>query len=220
MPNVNSESPFADDFQPEVSPNTNSNVTDNPQDDPFAAENFAVDGEQVPTPIDDLAIDVGVPSDEDFVFVSSDPRHHTKCTLLVCKREGDGFGKSYFLLSPSVTAWAKSQPSLKKFVKCVRLFLYKVADGGYGIWLVRDSLDNWSVSEMQVVGQAKKMFTRRYADGKTRKGHSSDAIPIADVVFPDKPLVGSDGLLKQAFGEAFSITSTDHAVLNRLLGKL
>jgi hypothetical protein len=174
-----------------------------PADDPFAASNFAAAGEEVPTSIDDLAIELGVPSDEDFVLVSSDPRHSLKANLLIVKRE-DGYGKSYFLL---------------KFVKTMHIFLYKVNDGGYGLWLIRDSLDNWSVSELQVVNQAKKVFTRRYNDGKVRKGHESDAISTSDVVFPDKPLAGPDGLLKQAFGDAFVITSTDHPVLNKLLGR-
>ena len=186
-------------------------------DDPFAASNFAAEGEEVPTSIDDMAIELGAPSDEEFVFVSSDPSHHIKASLLVVSRE-DGYGKSYFLLTPSVMLWAKQQPSLKKFVKVMHIFLYKVNEGGYGLWLVRDSLDNWSVSDLQVVNQAKKVFTRRFTDGKVRKGHSSDAIDTSDVVFPDKPLVG-DGLLKQAFGEAFVITATDHPVINRLLGR-
>jgi hypothetical protein len=187
-------------------------------DDPFAASNFAAAGEEVPTSIDDMAIELGVPSDEEFVYVSSDSRHYVKANLLVVNRE-DGYGKSYFLLTPSVMLWAKQQTSLKKFVKVMHIFLYKVNEGNYGLWLVRDSLDNWSVSELQVVGQAKKIFTRRYNDGKVRKGHSSDAIDTTEVVFPDKPLVGADGLLKQAFGEAFVITTIDHPVINRLLGR-
>jgi hypothetical protein len=187
-------------------------------DDPFAASNFAAAGEEVPTSIDDMAIELGVPSDEEFIFVSSDPRHYIKANLLVVSRE-DGYGKSYFLLTPSVMLWAKQQTSLKKFVKVMHVYLYKVHEGNYGLWLIRDSLDNWSVSELQVVNQAKKVFTRRYNDGKVRKGHSSDAIDTREVVFPDKPLVGADGLLKQAFGEAFVITTKDHPVINRLLGK-
>ena len=49
-------------------------------------------------------------------YVSSDPRHSLKANLLVVNRE-DGYGKSYFLLTPQVAAYCKSQPSLKKFVK-------------------------------------------------------------------------------------------------------
>jgi len=45
----------------------------------------------------------------------------------------------------------KSQPSLKKFLKAMRIFLYVSSEGQYGLWLVRDSLDNWSVSDLQVV---------------------------------------------------------------------
>jgi hypothetical protein len=187
-------------------------------DDPFAASNFAAAGEEVPTSIDDLAIEVGAPTDEEFIFVSSEPRHYLKANLLVVKRE-DGYGKSYFLLTPFVMLWAKQQASLKKFVKVMHVFLYHINEGGYGLWLVRDSLDNWAVSELQVVNQAKRIYTRRFTDGRVRKGHSSNAINTAEVIFPDKALTGSDGLLKQAFGEAFVITSIDHPVLNRLLGK-
>jgi hypothetical protein len=187
-------------------------------DDPFAASNFAVDGDQVPTGIDDLNIEVGAPSDEEFVFVSSDPRHYLKANLLVVKRE-DGYGKSYFLLTPSVMLSAQAQPSLKKFVKKYHVYLYATNEGGYGLWLIRDSLDNWSVSDLQVAHMAKKIFTRRYTDGKVRKGHASTAIATEGVAFPDKALTGQDGILKQAFGEAFVITTTDHPVLNRLLGK-
>jgi hypothetical protein len=39
------------------------------------------------------------------------------------------------------------------------------------------------------------------------------------VQFPDKPFIGADGILAQAFREAFVITTTDHSVLNKLLGK-
>jgi hypothetical protein len=190
-----------------------------PTDDPFAASNFAAAGEEVPTSIDDLTIELGAPNNEDFVYVSSDPRHYAKAYLLVVQREGDGFGKSYFLLSPSVTAWVKGQPSLKKFLKVMHIYLYKANDGGYGLWPIRDSLDNWSVSELQVVNQAKKLFTRRFTEGKVRKGHASDALDTATVVFPDKSFTGSEGIFAQTFGEAFTITSTDHPVLNRLLGK-
>jgi hypothetical protein len=187
-------------------------------DDPFAASNFSADGESVPTGIDDLQFEIGAPSDEEFVLVSSDSRHMLKANMLVVKRE-DGYGKSYFLLTPAVAAFVKSQPSLKKFWKAMRIFLYVSNEGQYGLWLVRDSLDTWSVSDLQVVNQAKKIFTRRYTDGKVRKGHSSTAIPTEGVQFPDKDFTGTDGILAQAFGEAFAITSTDHPVLNRLLGK-
>jgi hypothetical protein len=187
-------------------------------DDPFAASNFAVEGDQVPTGIDDLNIEVGAPSDEEFVFVSSDPRHYLKANLLVVQRE-DGYGKSYFLLTPSVMAFAKAQPSLKKFVKTYHVYLYATNEGGFGLWLIRDSLDNWSVSDLQVANMAKKVFTRRYTDGKVRKGHTSTAIATEGASFPDKALTGQDGILKQAFGEAFVITTNDHPVLNRLLGK-
>ena len=187
-------------------------------DDPFAASNFAVEGDQVPTGIDDLNIEVGAPSDEEFVLVSSDPRHMLKANLLVVDREG-GYGKSYFILTPAVAAFVKAQASLKKFLKPMRIFLYATSEGQYGLWLVRDSFDNWSVSDLQVVNQAKKAFTRRYTDGKVRKGHSSTAIPTEGVSFPDKPLTGQGGILQQAFGEAFAITTTDHPVLNKLLGK-
>lgn len=187
-------------------------------DDPFAASNFVADGEVSTPDTDDLTLELGAPSDEEFVYVSSDPRHHVKATVLVVKRD-DGFGKSYFLPTPAVAAWAKSQPSLKKFVKTMHIFVYRIADGGHGLWLVRDSLDNWSVTDLQVVNQAKVAFTRRFTDGNIRKGHSSDAIDTSDVVFPDKPLVGKDGLLAAAFGEAFVIISNDHPVLNKLLGK-
>jgi hypothetical protein len=85
----------------------------------------------------------------------------------------------------------------------MHIFVYKVADGGYGLWLIRDSLDNWSVSELQEVNQAKQAFTRRFNEGKFPKGHSSDAIDTTEVAFPDKPLIGKDGLLAAAFGEAF-----------------
>jgi hypothetical protein len=204
---------------PFAAPEYSSAVQPIAADDPFAASNFIADGDLSVPDTDDLTLELGVPSDEEFVFVSSDPQHHVKATVLVVKRDGDGFGKSYFLTTPAVAAWAKGQPSLKKFVKTMHIFVYKVADGGYGLWLIRDSLDNWSVSELQVVNQAKQAFTRRFNDGKVRKGHSSDAIDTTEVAFPDKPLIGKDGLLAAAFGEAFVIVSNDHPVLNRLLGK-
>ena len=187
--------------------------------DPFAASNFVADGEVSTPDADDFTLELGVPSNEEFCLVSSDPRHHVKATVLVVKSDGDGFGKSYFLLTPAVATWAKQQVSLKKFIKTMHIFVYKVADGGYGLWLVRDSLDNWSVSELQVVNQAKRIFTRRFTDGAIRKGHPGEAYDTSNVVFPDKPLVGKDGLLAAAFGEAFVIVSNDHPVLNRLLGK-
>lgn len=210
-----------DETAPEVSLPSNNVVTLSlPDEDAFAASNFPDDGEATVPDSDDLELEPGVPGDEEFVYVSSEPRHHVRTHILCVKRDGDGgFGKMYFLLTPAIAAWAKNQPSLKKFVKAMHIYLYKVAEGGYGLWLVRDSLDNWSVSELQVVNTAKKIFTRRYAAGKSRKAHTSDAIDVADVVFPDKSLTGSDGLLAAAFGE-FVIANTDHPVLARLLGKV
>jgi hypothetical protein len=188
-------------------------------DDPFDASNFLADGEESVPDVDDWTLEIGAPSDEEFCFVSSEPRHHVKATFLVVKPDGEEFGKCYFFFTPVVAAWAKQQKSLKKFVKTMHVFVAKVADGGYRLWLVRDALDSWSVSELQVVNQAKKTFTRRFNDGKARKGQLSDAFETSDVVFPDKPLVGKDGLLAAAFGKEFAISSTDHPVLNRLLGK-
>jgi hypothetical protein len=192
-------------------------LTTLPDEDPFAASNFAAEGEDVPTGVDDLSFSVGAPDAEEFVYVSSDPRHYLKANLLVVKSE-EGFGKSYFLLTPSVFAYCKSQASLKKFVKTFHIFLYVVHEGGYGLWLVPDSLNSWATSDLNVVQTAKRMFVRRFNDNKVRKAHSTDAITTDGVRFPDNPLAGSDGLLKLAFGEAFAITSTDHPVLKRLLG--
>jgi hypothetical protein len=191
-------------------------VTVLPTDDPFAAGNFTSDGDETPAETDDLEISVGVPDDEVFVLVSDDPRHHVQATLLVVKRE-DTFGKNYFLLMPLVATWARSQPSLKKFVKKMHIYLYKEDEGGFGLWLVRDSLDSWSVSERAVVNTAKTTFTRRYSAGKVRKAHTSDAIDVTAVEWPDKSLTGAGGLLSQAFGEAFVITSIDHPVLVQLM---
>jgi hypothetical protein len=208
--------PFDDPFGEPIDENeSKSPMQPLADDDPFAASNFVADGEEVPAGIDDVNIEVGAPSEEEFVFVSSDPRHTLKANLLVVKRE-DGYGRSYFLLSPSVAAFCKNG-SLKKFVKHMRIFLYITNEGGYGLWLIRDSLDNWSVSDLAVAQTAKKVFTRRYTDGKVRKGHSSSALPTDTVLFPDKALTGPDGILGQAFGEAFVIKSIDHPVINRLL---
>jgi hypothetical protein len=187
-----------------------------PVDDPFAASNYTSDDDETSPETDDLEISVGVPDDEILVLVSDDPRHHIQATLLVVKRE-DTFGKNYFLLMPLVATWARSQPSLKKFVKKMHIYLYKEDEGGFGLWLVRDSLDSWSVSERAVVNTAKTIFTRRYSAGKVRKAHTSDSIDVTAVEWPDKSLTGSDGLLKQAFGEAFVITSIDHPVLQKLM---
>jgi hypothetical protein len=202
-----------------IDPVTHTMVSPLPDDDPFSATNTVAAGQEVPTDSSDFEIDIsGAPSDEDFVYVSSDPRHHVLAHLLTVTRE-EGFGKSHFFLTTPVATWAKQQPSLKKFVKLVNIYLFKVNEGGYGLWFIRESLDNWSVSDKQVLGQAKKIFTRRYTDKKVRKGHSSDAIPVADVQFPDLPMTGRDGLLSMAFGEAFVIADTDHNVIKRLLGK-
>ena len=187
-----------------------------PNDDPFAAANFAADGEAVPTGIDDVSIEVGAPSDEEFVLrqFRSAAQPEGEPSRRQARRRLRQEPTS--LLTPAVAAFCKSQSSLKKFFKAMRIFLYVTSEGGYGLWLIRDSLDNWSVSDLGVVQQAKKIFTRRYTDGKVRKGHTSNAIPIDRVQFPDKALTGSDGILKQAFGEAFAINSTDHPVINRL----
>jgi hypothetical protein len=203
---------------PVAAPNNQPAIEPLASDDPFAASNFSADGESVPIGIDDLQFEIGAPSAEEFVLVSSNSRHMLKANMLIVNSE-DSYGKSYFLLTPAVTAFVKSQPSLKKFLKAMHIFLYVSNEGQYGLWLVRDSLDNWSVSDLQVVNQAKKTFTRRFTDGKVRKGHSSTAIPTEGVQFPDKLFTGADGILAQAFGEAFTITNTDHPVLNRLLGK-
>lgn len=214
-------------FNPEVSQDSNfdaqvshgvvnAEIVSLPVDDPFAAANYTSDGDEASPETDDLEISYGVPDDEVFVLVSDQPRHHILATLLVVKRE-DTFGKNYFLLSPLVATWAKAQPSLKKFVKKMHIFLYKEDEGNYGLWLVQDSLNSWSVSELAVVNTAKKVFTRRYTAGKVRKPHTSDSIDMTVVEWPDKDLTGSDGLLKQAFGETFAIGTINHPVLVKLM---
>jgi hypothetical protein len=184
--------------------------------DPFAAENFATESQAI-ADVSDLTIELGAPSDESFVRVSPDPRHSVLCTLLVVSRE-DGYGKSYFLLTPTMRGWALKQPSLKKFVKTMHLFLFVTQDGDYGLWPVRDSLDNWSVSDRQVVEIAKKTWARRYNQGKVRKAHTTTAID-AEPIFPNKDMFGQDGILAQVFGEAFVITSPDAPVIRKLLGQ-
>src|SRR5260370_32734236 len=100
----------------------------------------------------------------------------------------------------------------------MRIFLYVTNENGFGLWLLRDSLDNRSVSDLAVVQQAKKVFTRRYTDGKVRKGHSSTAISTEGVQFPDKALTGSGVILRQAFGEAFAISTPYHTIISCLVG--
>ena len=112
--------------------------------------------------------------------------------------------------------WVKNQPSLSKFCKTFRLFLYVNQDGEYGLWPVRDSYDNWSVSDLQVIETAKRVWTRRYNAGKVRKAHTSTSVET-EVVWPDKPMFGSGGILAQVFGEAFVVTSPDNATIKRLL---
>jgi len=184
--------------------------------DPFAAENFTAESTAA-TDVSDLTIELGVPSDEEFVRVSTDPRHSILCTLLTVKRE-DGYGKSYFLLTPVMRGWCLKQPSLKKFVKQTYLFLYLTQDGNYGLWPVRDSLDNWSVSDRQVVETANKIWSRRYNQGKVRKAHTSEAIED-EPVFPDQDMFGPDGILAKVFGDAFVIASPDATVIRKLLGQ-
>jgi hypothetical protein len=148
-------------------------------------------------------------------MVSSDPRHSLTAPLLVVSRE-DGYGKSYHLLTPTMRGWVKNQPSLQKFCKDMRLFLFCNQDGEFGLWPIRDSFDNWSVSDLQVVEIAKKMWTRRYNAGKVRKAHSSTSITM-EIEWPNKPMFGADGILAKVFGEAFVIASTDSATIKRLL---
>lgn len=182
--------------------------------DPFAAENFT-QSDNTTRSIEDLTIELRTPNDEEFVRVSTDPRHSLTAPLLVVSRE-DGYGKSFHLLTPTMRGWVKNQPSLQKFCKDMKLFLFVNQDGEFGLWPIRDSYDNWSVSDLQVVETAKKIWTRRYNAGKVRKGHTSTSI-TAEIEWPDKPMFGADGILAQVFGEAFVIASTDNATIKRLL---
>ena len=129
-----------------------------PAVDPFAAENFT-QTDNATRSIEDLTIELRTPNDEEFVRVSTDPRHSLTAPLLVVSRE-DGYGKSYHLLTPTMRGWVKNQPSLQKFCKDMRLFLFVNQDGEFGLWPIRDSYDNWSVSDLQVVETAKKTWTR------------------------------------------------------------
>jgi hypothetical protein len=185
-----------------------------PAVDPFAASNFTQD-DNTTTSLEDTTIELRAPNDEEFVRVSTDPRHSVTTPLLVVSRE-DGYGKSYHLLTPTMRGWVKNQPSLSKFCKTFRLFLYVNQDGEYGLWPVRDSYDNWSVSDLQVIETAKRVWTRRYNAGKVRKAHTSTSVET-EVVWPDKPMFGSGGILAQVFGEAFVVTSPDNATIKRLL---
>ena len=185
-------------------------------EDVFSAANFA-QSDSTTRSIDDLTIQFGPPSDEVFVMVSNNPLHSVTATLLAISRE-DGYGKSHFLLTPMMRGWLKNQPSLQKFVKDYRLFLYCNQDGEFGLWSVRDSYDNWSVSDLQVVEAAKKVWTRRYNAGKVRKAHTSTSIEF-QIEWPEKSMFGPDGILAMVFGEAFVISSPDNPTIKRLLGR-
>jgi hypothetical protein len=182
--------------------------------DPYAAENF-ISAADAPKSIDDLTIELKPPSDEEFVRVSPDSKHTIMATLLEVSRE-EGFGKSYFLLTPNMREWVSNQPSLKKFVKLMHLFLYLNQDGEYAVWPVKDSFNSWSTSDLQVVEAAKKVWVRRYTMGKVRKAHTTNSI-TTEIEFPDKGMTGADGILKVVFGEAFLISSVDHPVIRKLV---
>lgn len=183
-------------------------------EDVFSAANFAP-SDSTTRSIEDLTIELRVPNDEEFVMVSTNPQHTLTAPLLVVSRE-DGYGKSYHLLTPLMRGWVKNQPSLQKFCKDMRLFLFCNQDGEFGLWPIRDSFDNWSVSDLQVVETAKKMWTRRYNAGKVRKAHTSTSIDF-QIEWPTKSMFGADGILAQVFGEAFVISSVDNPTIKRLL---
>jgi hypothetical protein len=77
-------------------------------------------------------------------------------------------------------------------------------------------VDTWALTELQVVETAKKQWTRRYTQGKVRKGYTCTSIDTP-VVFPDKPMTGADGILAQVFGTKFAIASQDSPALKRLM---
>ena len=189
-------------------------ITTAPDEDVFSAANFAP-SDSTTRSIEDLTIELRVPSDEEFVMVSTNPQHTLTAPLLVVSRE-DGYGKSYHLLTPMMRGWVKNQPSLQKFCKDMRLFLFCNQDGEFGLWPVRESFDNWSVSDLQVVETAKRVWTRRYNAGKVRKAHTSTSVEF-QIEWPSKAMFGVDGILAQVFGEAFVITSPDSATIKRLV---
>jgi hypothetical protein len=183
-------------------------------EDVFSAANFT-QSDSATRSIDDLTIELRVPNDEEFVMVSTNPAHTLTAPLMVVSRE-DGYGKSYHLLTPMMRGWAKNQPSLQKFCKDMRLFLFCNQDGEFGLWPIRDSFDNWSVSDLQVVETARKVWTRRYNAGKVRKAHTSTSIEF-QIEWPSRSMFGADGILAQVFGEAFVISSVDNPTIKRLL---
>jgi hypothetical protein len=183
-------------------------------EDVFSAANFT-QSDSTTRSIEDLTIELRVPNDEEFVMVSTNPQHTLTAPLLVVSRE-DGYGKSFHLLTPLMRGWVKNQPSLQKFCKDMRLFLFCNQDGEFGLWPIRDSFDNWSVSDLQVVETAKKVWTRRYNAGKVRKAHTSSSIEF-QIEWPDKPMFGAEGILAQVFGEAFVVSSVDNPTIKRLL---
>lgn len=207
------EGAFAENAQPEAYGPAATSVKP-PARDPFAAENFS----NAPTTAEsagDLVIELKTPGTEEFVRVSDDPRHFVTATLLVVDRE-DGYGKSYFLLTPDMRLWVAAQPSLAKFVKSMHLYLFMNADSEYGLWPIRNAFDNWAISDIQVAEAAKRSWVRRYTAGKVRKAHTSTSI-LTDVIFPDLSMFGADGILAKCFGEAFVIAGRDHAVIQKLM---
>lgn len=183
--------------------------------DPFAPENFTTTSDAAVS-AEEITIDLRTPTDEEFVRVSPDSNHHLRASHLVVNRE-EGYGKSYYLLTPSMRLWAGNQPSLSKFVKTMHLFLFHNHDSEYGVWPVRDAFDSWAISELQVVESAKKEWTRRYTQGKVRKAYTSTSIDTL-VSFPEKPMTGKDGILAQVFGDGFVIVNKDHPVIRKLMG--
>jgi hypothetical protein len=187
--------------------------------DPFAADNFESETSTMDTAINDATFELGAPNDESFVRVSPEARHTATVTCLVVSRD-DGYGKTFSMLTPLMKGWVSKQPSIAKFVKTFHIFLYQNQDYEYGLWPVRDALDAWSISDLQVVNTAKQRWTRRYNAGKQRKAHTTNNID-AEPVWPDFGMFtgkgGNKGLLERAFGDAFVISSPDHPTLKKLL---
>jgi hypothetical protein len=124
------QSPISECAVTTIPGHTTTGVVDS-QPDPFAAENFTTTSSAA-TAGEVLTIELRTPNDEEFVRVSAEPRHHVFASLLVVNRE-EGYGKSYFLLTPPMRLWTCNQPSLCKFVKAMHLFLFINQDGEYGV---------------------------------------------------------------------------------------
>lgn len=158
-----------------------------------------------------LKVPVRRPNRQEFFRVNPDPSYSLDTALIEMAED-----REYFLAGPQVRS------ALFDECKPVRLFTVINRQGVVTLWPARlpgpdGRVNPWHSSALEIAELAKTSWVRMAADrslGAYQCYRAADDLP--DPEWPDRPF---NELMRIAFANGYLISSEDHPVIKRLLGK-